>query len=491
MLKNTLIPFRAAPISVALAALLLGSCGGGGSSPTPTPPPAAVNNAPQFTSTGNASANENSAGIVYNASGSDADGDAITFSISGGEDASQFQISPSGQLRFVSAPNFENPSDANGDNSYQVTLSVSDGQANASLNLSLQVDNIADAARLTRIGAGLGDVVSMSAAPAGDVLIVANSSGDVFEVDPGTGTVLNTGNILNEPGTGDYRILTLAPLGEYRENSRRVFALIIGFGGNLFIRRYTKNPGLWSSHRDDVGAAVINPDIAANLVASSVMAPDGSVYIMAGDGGASDRAQDGGPLGGIIRVLRNPNTFSGAGVVFFVSEKLGNGLHAPTGGSFIGDTLIFSDTGDTQFDELNRLEPMMGQMNFGWPFKEGRTTVSQGATGDLVEPVLEFDRAAGAMAAQPIVAGQYYEGPLVSLNERFVSATADGRFFVAKLGDLQAGSVSTNDQFSEVINEFQTDAGTLDEVIAITLLGSTLCVLDADGEVYRVDLETV
>ena len=53
--------------------------------------------------------------------------DALRYSITGGLDASKFNINPtSGLLKFNSAPNFENPTDTNGDNSYAVIIRASD-----------------------------------------------------------------------------------------------------------------------------------------------------------------------------------------------------------------------------------------------------------------------------------------------------------------------------------------------------------------------------
>ena len=53
---------------------------------------------------------------------------ALSYSISGGDDASAFSInSTTGALSFVSAPNFENPSDTGLDGTYDVVVQVSDG----------------------------------------------------------------------------------------------------------------------------------------------------------------------------------------------------------------------------------------------------------------------------------------------------------------------------------------------------------------------------
>jgi hypothetical protein len=55
-------------------------------------------------------------------------GQTLTYSITGGADAGKFAIgSTTGALSFVTAPNFELPSDAGGNNIYDVTVQVSDG----------------------------------------------------------------------------------------------------------------------------------------------------------------------------------------------------------------------------------------------------------------------------------------------------------------------------------------------------------------------------
>jgi hypothetical protein len=55
-------------------------------------------------------------------------GQSLTYSVAGGADAAQFTIdSRSGELRFASAPNYEAPTDSGGNNVYDVTVQVSDG----------------------------------------------------------------------------------------------------------------------------------------------------------------------------------------------------------------------------------------------------------------------------------------------------------------------------------------------------------------------------
>ena len=63
----------------------------------------------------------------------DADGDDITLSVTG-VDSSAFSISESDTLYFVTAPDFANPSDVNGDNVYMIVLEATDGERITSTN---------------------------------------------------------------------------------------------------------------------------------------------------------------------------------------------------------------------------------------------------------------------------------------------------------------------------------------------------------------------
>ena len=91
------------------------------------------NNPPAITSNGagNAAAvsvAENTAAVTT-VTATDPDvGQTLSYSINGGADASKFAINvTTGALAFLTAPNFEAPTDAGGNNVYDVTVQVSDG----------------------------------------------------------------------------------------------------------------------------------------------------------------------------------------------------------------------------------------------------------------------------------------------------------------------------------------------------------------------------
>ncbi|MCA9215240.1 MAG: DUF4347 domain-containing protein, partial [Planctomycetales bacterium] len=107
-----------------------------------------VNDNPVITSNGSGSSAsinvaENTT-TVTTVTATDADLDTLTYSITGGADAAKFTINSStGVLTFISAPDFESPTDANTDNVYEVTVQVSDGNGGIDTqSLSMTVTNV-------------------------------------------------------------------------------------------------------------------------------------------------------------------------------------------------------------------------------------------------------------------------------------------------------------------------------------------------------------
>jgi hypothetical protein len=104
-----------------------------------------VNEAPSITSSGavNAAENQTAAQTVV---GSDSDASStLTYSITGGADSVKFTINSStGVLTFVSAPDFENPTDVGTNNVYDVIVEVSDGMLTATKAVTVTVTNIID-----------------------------------------------------------------------------------------------------------------------------------------------------------------------------------------------------------------------------------------------------------------------------------------------------------------------------------------------------------
>ncbi len=110
-----------------------------------------TNASPVITSNGggvtaNINIAENTAAVTTIAA-TDANGDALSYSISGGADAAKFAIDTnSGVLTFVAAPNYESPTDSGGNNVYDVTVQVSDGNGGADTqSITVNVINVNEA----------------------------------------------------------------------------------------------------------------------------------------------------------------------------------------------------------------------------------------------------------------------------------------------------------------------------------------------------------
>jgi Ca2+-binding RTX toxin-like protein len=124
---------------------------------------AGVNDAPVITSDGGgdtAAVNvaENTTAVTTVTSTDPDVGATKTYSIAGGADALKFSIdSSTGALSFNSAPNFEAPADAGGNNVYDVTVQVSDGALTDTQAIAVTVTNVAEGVILPTAFTGAGD----------------------------------------------------------------------------------------------------------------------------------------------------------------------------------------------------------------------------------------------------------------------------------------------------------------------------------------------
>ena len=146
-------------------------------------------------------------------------GDTLTYSIAGGADAASFTIdSVTGALAFVTAPDFETPSDAGADNTYEVIVRVADGNGGIDTQtITVSVQNVAggtitgtsSANTLAGTGEedtlnGLGGADTLQGL-AGNDLLNGGSGNDLL--DGGAGNDIMTGGTGNDAyvvaATGD------------------------------------------------------------------------------------------------------------------------------------------------------------------------------------------------------------------------------------------------------------------------------------------------
>lgn len=104
-----------------------------------------VNNAPVFTSGKSLTVPENMLAVVQ-CKATDAEGDAVTYTIAGGEDSALFSIAAAtGELTFRKAPDFEKPTDVGSDNIYKVTVSAGDGKIATTQSIAVLVSDVSEA----------------------------------------------------------------------------------------------------------------------------------------------------------------------------------------------------------------------------------------------------------------------------------------------------------------------------------------------------------
>ena len=122
---------------IILVTALVGCGGGGGNSETPEQ----VNTAPQLIGLIDFSIDENTTEITT-IQATDAEGDNITYSIEGSDSGLMTIGSISGELSFISPPDYENSQDSNQDNTYEVTIIASDGSLSSSLGIIVSINNV-------------------------------------------------------------------------------------------------------------------------------------------------------------------------------------------------------------------------------------------------------------------------------------------------------------------------------------------------------------
>ena len=120
----------------------------------------------------------------------DQDGDNITWSLMG-VDGSKFMLGPDGNLSFRSGPDFEDPTDADGNNRYQVTVRASDGTLYDDRMVTVTVTDAPEAPEIDELDGtikyaenGTDPVVTLTATdPEDDTIMWSLPAGDADDQD--------------------------------------------------------------------------------------------------------------------------------------------------------------------------------------------------------------------------------------------------------------------------------------------------------------------
>lgn len=489
--------------AVAGVALMLASCGGddggGGGGGTPNAPPT-------FTSAATASVPENTAGTFYTATATDADGNALTFAISGGADAALFQITAAGALSFRTPPNFETPTDAGANNVYDVTLTVSDGTASVSQALAITVTNVAGTGfSVQRVATGFAAPVFLTALPDGSGrVLVVERAGRIRLLDPATGTIATTAflDITGQVSTDGERGLLSVALAPNYATSGHAYAYLTGTDGAIEVRRYTA-----SGDRLSLNAAssdlILRIDHPRNNHNGGWMAfgPDGFLYVATGDGGGANDPDGNGQnvntlLGKMLRLnvasdafpadpnrdyaIPAANPFATAGGA---PEVWLYGLRNPFRNSFDRATgeLWIADVGQGAIEEINRVQTSQAGLNMGWPRYEGTLPLLGGGSAGLTMPVTQYDHGSGALQGNSITGGFVYRGPAEGLQGLYVFADfVSNNVWTVPIASLPAGATAASTVFTNRNAAFTPNAGTLG---GITSFGE-----DQAGNLYIVTI---
>lgn len=487
----------------------LGGCGGdGGGGGTPSP----GNRPPVFTSAAAASVAEGTSGTVYSATATDPDGNALTFSLSGGTDRSDFAITSAGALSFVTPPDFEAPDDADRNNVYLVQIAVSDGTTSATLDLSLTVtdDGTGNAFRVTRVGTGFSSPLALVGIPdnSGRVFVVERA-GRIRILNPASGASTPFLDIAAQTTTdGERGLLGLALAPDFT-TSGAFYVYLTNTAGTIEVRRYRTlagNRDQGDATSGDVLMAIPHPGFSNHNGGFIEFGPDGLLYLGTGDGGGANdpdgNAQNRSSLlGKILRIdvagdafpadplrdYRIPagNPFAAGGGA---AEIWAYGLRNPFRAGFdpLTQNLWIGDVGQGAREEVDLMRPADGGANYGWDVVEGTLGTSQAG---FIPPVAEYGHGSGPTQGNSITGGRVYRGPVEALRGQYVFGDfISGNLWSFPIAQAAIGQTLQGAQFTQRNADFVPNTGTIDNPACFGVdQAGNMYIVDLDGEIFRIE----
>jgi VCBS repeat-containing protein len=205
----------------------------------------AANSAPAISSNGggttaSVTVGENST-VVTTVTATDVDaGHTLGYSIAGGADAARFTIHNStGQLSFVSAPSYEAPADSGGNNVYDVTVQVSDGQGGTDTQaLAVTVANVNEAPTDLALSA---NTVAEHAANGTVVGTVSGSDVDMGDTKTYSLTDNAGGRFAINSSAGQITVANRSLINYERATSHNLTVRVTDSGGLTYDETFTIN----------------------------------------------------------------------------------------------------------------------------------------------------------------------------------------------------------------------------------------------------------
>jgi glucose/arabinose dehydrogenase len=458
---------------------------------------------------------ENTAGTIYTAAASDANGDPITFSLAGGGDSALFQITSAGALSFRTPPDFEAPADANRDNVYEIGVVASDGQASTPMTVRITITNVAGGGlRVRRVGTGFAEPVFVTAMPdnSGRVLVVERA-GRIRILSPATGAIAGT-PFLDITGQvsidGERGLLSVALAPDYA-TSGRAYVYLTAPDGAVQLRRYTSSAG----NRDaldgasgDVLLTIPHPRSNHNggwLGFDSA----GLLYMSTGDGGGANDPDFNGQnrntlLGKMLRLdvsrddfpadpLRDyaippANPYAGGGGagevwLFGLRNPFRNSFDRATGELWIGDV------GQGAIEEVDRVQTTESGLNMGWPLYEGTRVLFGSGPAGLTMPVTEYGHGTGPLQGNSITGGFVYRGPVEQLQGLYIFADyVSNNVWSVPIAGLTPGTTTPTSAFTNRNAAFTPDAGALTSIVGFGEdQAGNLLIVSIAGSVFMIE----
>jgi hypothetical protein len=436
-----------------------------------------------ITSAGTAIIGENSTGTIYQAAATQAQGAALVWDIAGGADAARFAIDASGGLSFRTPANFDLPADQSGDNVYDVTLRVTAGAEAATRAVQITVTNDREGIKVTRIATGFVNPVGMASLLSDQHLIVAERGGRVFDLDGRTASRAEIAGLSANTRAGE--LLDVAYLNENNFPYHR----------GILLLTHSPTDGVYLQGYDPVSGFKFQRQLAlpwAGPVQATLFATGrtpGEIMAGIGDPTGSLAQSDPSGYGKLFAItLRDP--YAGASLFPAITlnvNQIGRGLRAPSGGGLSGDQVLLADQGGSLQQELNRFQPLAAPLDFAWPTFEGIKPTGSVTAGSGQYPVLAYDYGTGAAQGTGIVGGIEYPGTIAGIRGHYVFGDKRGAIFSIRAARLLESGLREAADIERRSIDFTPDAGTIDSPVDFVIANGTLFILDADGEVFRVD----
>ncbi|HEY9052493.1 MAG TPA: PQQ-dependent sugar dehydrogenase, partial [Gammaproteobacteria bacterium] len=480
---------------------------------------------PVITSAASISVTENSTDVMI-VTASDIDGDIVSFNITGGDDQSLFNIDSSdGALAFNSAPDYESPSDSDGNNNYSVQISAFDGRYTVSQTIAVNVTDVSET--------GFG----LTARPSNVSCSIPNppvTSSSFTLAQVFSSLSFNDPVALRQSPTNSERWYVIEQFGFIRtflsgDNSSTIFANLTDrvanygemgllgmafhpdFANNHYVYVYysSDSTGLQSKISRFTATSDTQLNVNSELVILTVnqpyqnhnggnilFGPDGYLYIGLGDGGSSgdpnNYAQNiDSLLGKMLRIdVDNPangNEYSSpvsnpySGSTPGRDEIFALGLRNPWRWSFdrLTGQIVLGDVGQGEWEEIDII---VNGGNYGWRCFEGDAdynTSGCSARTSYIFPIHAYDHNVGFS----VTGGYVYRGSITSLYGKYIfSDYGTGPIWVM---DDPYGTPSV----SELISNTTTNAMFVSS-FAEDVDGELYVVSYGDGRIYRIETDT-